>query len=55
MWNARSEGFADSTLSRVSETTFYELRGGGPDGNRAAIILIDCDFAKPGRRPRPDM
>jgi hypothetical protein len=30
---------------------FYELRGGGPAGNRAAIILIDCDFAKPGRRP----
>ena len=24
----RMEGFADSTLSRVSETTFYELRGG---------------------------
>src|SRR5215211_1538242 len=29
---------------------FYELRGGGPAGNRAAIILIDCDFAKPGGR-----
>src|ERR1044071_6844159 len=27
---------------------FDELRGGGP-ANRAAIILINCDFAKPGR------
>jgi hypothetical protein len=34
---------------------FYELRGGGPAGNRAAIILIDCDFAKPGRRPSTEM
>ena len=34
---------------------FYELRGGGPAGNRATIIRIDCDFAKPGRRARREM